>query len=377
MRWIVVALWVPTAALAADVELPVQARLLDVNGVPVNGEHHVAAMLCPTQGAQVGEVCTTISLGTVNVRDGYLSARLGEGGGLDHHVFDVAPLWLGWTVDGQDTSPRQRVTTPVFAQAGMLHLGTAEVDACSGGENIGAITFRDGLVRLCDGDQWRALSMIQSIEAAGSGRRWSDGRYARSCREYLIAPAGYAYLGEVGDGVYTISPDGGTPVDVTCDMTNGGWTQWAANDFESTPPLDWTDNGTYVCDGDTVHGGYGHNAWSVGNSVQRTFDLRGAPHSDVRYVTRLGLLDSWDNEYVYVDFDGVQRFSRQHHFSDAGTAQVCGNPSNPTWNDFWLDATITGSHSASTLTVRFRNNLNGTDATNESVSQARYELWFK
>ena len=377
MRWIWMMGCLPGMAWAADVEIPVQARLLDTNGTPINGDRALSAKLCPNATPQPGEVCTTISLGLLNVRDGFVSARLGEGGGLDHHVFDVAPLWLGWLVDGQEMSPREPLQPPAFAEAGMLHLGTAEESACSAGENIGAITFRNGLVRLCDGTSWRALSLIQNIEAFGAGRRWSDGSYARSCREYLMAPAGYAYLGETGDGVYTISPDGGTPVDVLCDMTDGGWTQWAANDFESAAPSGWSDNSTYVCDGDTVHGGYGNNAWSAGNSVQRVFDLRGAPHTVVRYEARLGLIDSWDDEYVYIDLDGTQRYSRQHHFNDSGTVQICGNPSQPTWKDFWVDASLSASHSASTLTVRFRNNLNGTDATNESVSQARYELWFR
>ena len=42
-----------------------------------------------------------------------------------------------------------------------------------------------------------------------------------------------------------------------------------------------------------------------------------------------------------------------------------------------LHAEVTATHSAGSLTVRFRNTLNGTDATNESVSQASYELWFR
>ncbi|KVP75383.1 choice-of-anchor D domain-containing protein [Burkholderia ubonensis] len=66
------------------------------------------------------------------------------------------------------------------------------------------------------------------IESAGAGRRWKDGAYAASCKDYLNASGNYQYAGATGDGVYTIDPDGSgpqAPFDVYCDMTSdgGGW----------------------------------------------------------------------------------------------------------------------------------------------------------
>lgn len=69
------------------------------------------------------------------------------------------------------------------------------------------------------------------IIAAGSSRTWADGTVARSCLEYRNGDgtAPHVYGGATGTGVYRIDPDGaegGTPVDVQCDMTTdgGGWT---------------------------------------------------------------------------------------------------------------------------------------------------------
>ncbi|WP_431798066.1 fibrinogen-like YCDxxxxGGGW domain-containing protein (plasmid) [Cupriavidus metallidurans] len=49
-------------------------------------------------------------------------------------------------------------------------------------------------------------------------RKWSDGTVAASCQAYLQAGAGYAYSGDIGDGLYWITP-AGTPYGVYCDMT--------------------------------------------------------------------------------------------------------------------------------------------------------------
>ncbi|WP_160172189.1 fibrinogen-like YCDxxxxGGGW domain-containing protein [Cupriavidus metallidurans] len=49
-------------------------------------------------------------------------------------------------------------------------------------------------------------------------RKWSDGTVAASCQAYLQAGAGYAYSGDIGDGLYWINP-AGVPYGVYCDMT--------------------------------------------------------------------------------------------------------------------------------------------------------------
>lgn len=68
-----------------------------------------------------------------------------------------------------------------------------------------------------------------NIITDGSGRHWADETYAANCNEYRNPPQGYTYGGAIGDGVYTIDPDGpggSDAFDAWCDMTSneGGWT---------------------------------------------------------------------------------------------------------------------------------------------------------
>ena len=64
----------------------------------------------------------------------------------------------------------------------------------------------------------------------GLARHWSDGTYATACHDYRFPVSNdYLYDGDVGDGRYTVDPDGPggvAPFDVYCDMTtdSGGWT---------------------------------------------------------------------------------------------------------------------------------------------------------
>ncbi|WP_126223426.1 fibrinogen-like YCDxxxxGGGW domain-containing protein [Burkholderia ambifaria] len=55
-------------------------------------------------------------------------------------------------------------------------------------------------------------------DAAGM-RKWSDGTMSTSCQGYLQGGAGYAYTGDIGDGVYWVNP-AGVPYGLYCDMTS-------------------------------------------------------------------------------------------------------------------------------------------------------------
>lgn len=72
--------------------------------------------------------------------------------------------------------------------------------------------------------------VIKTIVATAAGRTWSDGSFAKSCKEYLVGDATHQYAGATGSGVYTIAPLG-TAVNTYCDMTTdgGGWTLAAFN----------------------------------------------------------------------------------------------------------------------------------------------------
>ena len=70
------------------------------------------------------------------------------------------------------------------------------------------------------------ISMSDSVKQFTGYRAWSDGTYAKSCKEYLNGKPGYVYQGATGDGIYRIVVPGYAPFDVVCDMTTsgGGWT---------------------------------------------------------------------------------------------------------------------------------------------------------
>jgi len=62
------------------------------------------------------------------------------------------------------------------------------------------------------------------IEDYNSWRRWSDGTYARSCKDYRFPTWNYKYDGSIWDGYYWIKPyKFDAPINVYCDMTTDGW----------------------------------------------------------------------------------------------------------------------------------------------------------
>jgi hypothetical protein len=75
-------------------------------------------------------------------------------------------------------------------------------------------------------------------------RGWGNNTLARTCYEYRYPTAPYQYSGVTGDGIYRIDPDGAGSIaalNVTCDMTNGGWTSLSAF---STTSTGYSRNGT-------------------------------------------------------------------------------------------------------------------------------------
>jgi hypothetical protein len=91
-----------------------------------------------------------------------------------------------------------------------------------------------GWVQTKDGTTTCSFSNIE-IVTNGSGKKWADGTFAKTCNEYRNPTLPFSYAGVTGDGLYTIDPDGvggNAEFDVDCDMTfdGGGWTLVAHRD---------------------------------------------------------------------------------------------------------------------------------------------------
>ena len=79
--------------------------------------------------------------------------------------------------------------------------------------------------------------MNPTISQYSDYRGWNVGTFARTCYEYRYPTAPYQYSGVTGDGTYRIDPDGVgeiAPLNVYCDMTNGGNTSLDALSTIST-----------------------------------------------------------------------------------------------------------------------------------------------
>lgn len=164
-----------TSALAADITLVHQGRLVDAEGAPLNGTHDLTVTLYrDSAGAQLAyrEVFEDVS-----VSQGYFALTLGADGDLQHTEVP-SPGWVGTRVDTDDELALQPLATSPGA----------------------AVALR--------------LSSADGTSAATPGV---------SCRSIQLAG------GSTGSGSYWIDPDGpgGTaPYEALCDMSTagGGWT---------------------------------------------------------------------------------------------------------------------------------------------------------
>ncbi|MFN3198301.1 MAG: fibrinogen-like YCDxxxxGGGW domain-containing protein [Bradymonadia bacterium] len=124
------------------------------------------------------------------------------------------------TTIGQETTIRQGVE---------LGVAVCETQVC-GQVTIGGC--RDVAANIgAGGSDAGACETGLLIDIDTGAREWADNTYATSCNEYRNPSQGpYAYVDNIGDGLYTIDPDGLGGLDpfiVTCDMTTdgGGWTR--------------------------------------------------------------------------------------------------------------------------------------------------------
>jgi hypothetical protein len=118
----------------------------------------------------------------------------------------------------------QKATAEV---AGALRIGYAN-EVCDETSH-GMLRFKDERLEICAYTTWM---LVASAPAAGvqivqgtSGRHWSDGTNAKSCKEYRTPDPPRVYAGATGSGNYVIQPTTSGPYVVYCDMDTdgGGW----------------------------------------------------------------------------------------------------------------------------------------------------------
>ena len=125
---------------AAPAQLPVQARLLDAQGTPIEAPTTVSFALytAPTGGSPVFS-----ELRTVDPDDGYFALFLGDVSPLDWSIIDgSAPLYLGITLADSAELPRQAVGTVPFAAFADR---AARADSAAGADTLEGLDV-DGVV---------------------------------------------------------------------------------------------------------------------------------------------------------------------------------------------------------------------------------------
>jgi len=181
---------------------------------------------------------------------------------------------------------------------------------------------------------------------------------AASCLELLTMMPG------LPNGAYGIDPGGdGGVLMVYCDMLGGGWTQVAREDLER--PMGWSAGAGASCGAFTgLLGGVGQ--FGANAEAHKSFPLLGVPHSEARVVAGVIVIDSWDDERIFVELDGEEVASRVCNYLQPGT---CNQDLHHCGHDFWkegqFDLAGARAHVGDSVVVRLGSTLNE-DANNES-----------
>ena len=159
------------------------------------------------------------------------------------------------------------------------------------------------------------------------------------------------------DGMYSIDPDGdGTPIEVFCDMVNGGWTEAARETFDVVSG--WSAGTTAACGAWSTAMLGGPGQFGAGATTEKSFPLLGVPHKRVKVIAETIIVDNWDAESLNLDIDGAQAAAT---VCSQGIPASCGPKEAQCGAPQWLEGRVTlrGElpHTTDTALVHFSSTL--------------------
>lgn len=183
-------------------------------------------------------------------------------------------------------------------------------------------------------------------------------RAPQSCLELLMLAA------DTPNESYAIDPEGdGTTITVYCDMQGGGWTQVYYDEFNEKSG--WSAGELTDCgELGKVLGGAGQ--FGFDQATEKQVELLHVPHTQLRLIAELAIIDSWDDEHIFAEVDGQEVAEKACAYYDANT---CGQTKQQCGGGAWQDGntTIAGDrdHATDTALLRFHADLSE-DANNEA-----------
>jgi len=183
-------------------------------------------------------------------------------------------------------------------------------------------------------------------------------RAPKNCLELLMLAPG------TPNEAYDIDPESdGSTLHLYCDMMGGGWTQVYYDEFNEKNG--WSAGEISEC-GELGKLLGGFNQFGYDDSTQKQIGLQNVAHTQLRLITELAILDSWDDEDIFAEVDGQEVAKKTCTYWDPKT---CGQTKNQCGGPDWADGnqTIAGDrdHAGDIAVLKFRAELSEA-ADNES-----------
>ena len=244
---------------------------------------------------------------------------------------------------------------PVVTSGGSSDTGAAPASGSSSGDSSGAST---GGAAICGDGITDPGELCDDGDADQADGCTTLCRAPQSCLELLMLAPGTA------DESYDIDPESdGSTIKLYCDMSGGGWTQVYYDSLDA--PQGWSAGQVAVC-GELggMLGGAGQ--FGMGAATEKLIDLQQVPHTQLRLVAELAIIDSWDDEAIVVTVDGDELANKSCNFNDPGS---CGQTKDHCGNVLWSDGNVTlvgeRANAANAAVVKFSASLSE-DANNEA-----------